>query len=342
MGQILPFDMFDVERSASEARRFSRMGKIYHRGQKLIWDGQAVLDELWKTHGGTGLSEQQKPSAQRLLGSIMWGELAAWKIAARLADDLVPLEARMAATSQAHDEARHFYVMHDYLLRATGDFPRTVSKPTEALLSACMDANTPAKRVIGMQLQLETTALTVFHALRESQVCPVLTDLLLYYEKDEARHVGLGTQILPTMMESMSLRQRFEFSAFSFRVAYWSIVNLKATEDDFVALGIDPRRVAILGKSKQMMVFEELWQVAPGTRSALREQFGRTFDALCEGLWPEADVKDDWSERARRVWSTFKDGLEQVETVLDPSQPARKTEWLRAREAPPGADSQAD
>jgi hypothetical protein len=45
----------------------------------------------------------------------MWGELAAWKISAQLADELEPLEAKLAATSQVHDEARHFYVMHDYL-----------------------------------------------------------------------------------------------------------------------------------------------------------------------------------------------------------------------------------
>ena len=51
---------------------------------------------------------------------LMWGELAAWRISAQLADRLEPLEMKMAATSQAHDEARHFYVMHDYLELATG------------------------------------------------------------------------------------------------------------------------------------------------------------------------------------------------------------------------------
>jgi len=333
MGQILPYDMFDITRNAEEARRFSRMGSIYHRGQDLIWDGREVLDELWEKHGGSGLQEHQKAAAQRLLGAIMWGELAAWKIAAKLSDELQPLEARMAATSQAHDEARHFYVLHDYLMRSTGDFPRKPGRQTEKLLKACLEANTPAKMVIGMQLQLETTALTIFHALRESNVCPVLTELLVYYEKDEARHVGLGTQLLPTMMKKMSLRQRIEFSTFSFRVAFWSIANLKMTQDDLQLLGINPRRVAQLGKSKQMMVFDELWELAPESKSEVNERIGRTFDAVCEGLWPDESIKNDPRERARRVFLTWRDGMEQIETVLDPSQPPIKPPGLKAREA---------
>ena len=61
-----------------------------------------------------------------------------------------------------------------------------------------------AKKIVGMQLQVESTALTLFHATREARFCPVLSDLLLYFEKDEARHVGLGTQYLPTMLRRMS------------------------------------------------------------------------------------------------------------------------------------------
>ena len=177
MAGVLPYEMFDVSRSAGEARRFARLSGIYHRGQDLAWDGNAVLDELWDRHGGSGLRPEHREPARRVLASIMWGELAAWKIAAQLADELEPLEAKMAATSQAHDEARHFYVMHDYLVRATGDFPRRMAKAPERLIAATLRADTMPKKILGMQLQLESTALTIFHALREAEVCPVLSDL---------------------------------------------------------------------------------------------------------------------------------------------------------------------
>jgi hypothetical protein len=128
--------MFDVSRGADEARRFAKLGNIYHRGQSQVWDGKAVLDELWARHGGSGIAPRQREAASRVLGQVMWGELAAWKIAAQLADELDDLEARMAATSQAHDEARHFFVMHDYLERAVGTFPRSVARASEGLLGS--------------------------------------------------------------------------------------------------------------------------------------------------------------------------------------------------------------
>jgi hypothetical protein len=327
MRRPLPYDMFDVERSANEARRLSKVGNIYHRGQKLVWDGTAVLDELWARHGGTGLTAPQREPARRILGAILWGELAAWKIAAQLADELEPLEARMAATSQAHDEARHFYVMHDYLVRATGDFPRGMPRHAERLIAAALGADTLAKKLIGMQLQLESTALTIFHSLREAQICPVLSDLLVYFEKDEARHVGLGTQLLPTLMRKMSAAERVRFSAYSFRMAGLSLASLKGSESDLRALGIDPRRVAVLGKSKQMLVFEELWALAPGMKSRIGELLGRGFDVAAELLWPDpgdgSSVDSSLSARARRLGNVVVHGYATVDTALDPATSAR-------------------
>ncbi len=321
MAQRLPYGMFDIARSANEARRFSKMQGIYHRGQSLAWDGTAVLEELWKKHGGSGLGPERRLPAQRLLGAIMWGELAAWKIAAQLADRLEPLEARMAATSQAHDEARHFYTMHDYLVRATGDFPRGMPRHAERLIDAALGADTIPKKLLGMQLQLESTALTIFHALREARVCPVLTELLVLFEKDEARHVGLGTQLLPTVMKRMSVAERIEFSFYSFKVAGLSMASLKGSEHDLRALGIDPRRVAVLGKSKQMLVFDELWSLAPGMKSRVGEALGRGFDVAAELLWPEPGQDSSLAGRTRRIARTLRQGYTTVDTALDPSGP---------------------
>jgi hypothetical protein len=118
----LPFDMFDAAYSDAEARRARRMESIYHAGQSKIWDGRQVLSQLIAEHGQPKLSIDKRRALGRIFGIIMWGELAAWKISAQLSDRLVPLEAKLAAASQVHDEARHFYVMHDYL-EAIGEKP---------------------------------------------------------------------------------------------------------------------------------------------------------------------------------------------------------------------------
>src|SRR5438034_462670 len=123
----IPFQMFDLEESASEARRSAKLGNLYHRGQELAWDGRAVL-----------------------------------------------------------------------------------------------------KKLLGMQLMIETLALTIFQAVRDTRIEPVLADLLRYYEKDEARHVGLGIQMLPGMMKKMSRREGLGLFAFQIEIIGWSIAGLKS------------------------------------------------------------------------------------------------------------------
>ena len=104
---------------------------IYHRGQEKIWDGRDVLKMLVEKHGGINeLPAEKKRALQNIFAVILAGEDAAWKISLQLAESVGSVEARMAATSQAHDEARHFYVMRDYL-KLTDYNPRPVPRPPE-------------------------------------------------------------------------------------------------------------------------------------------------------------------------------------------------------------------
>lgn len=318
---FLPYEMFDIERSAKEAKRFEKMENIYHRGQDLAWDGRKVLDELVKKHGGVKIPPHLVEAVRTVFSPILWGELAAWKIAAQLADRIEPLEAKMAATSQAHDEARHFYVMHDYLQLATGGVPKTVNRPTEQMLAAVLNTESLAKKVVGMQLQIETTALTLFQTAREARFCPVLADLLLYFEKDEARHVGLGTQYLPTLIQPMTLAERVDFAGFQFKVILWSMGGLKVMEPHLRALGIDPRRVMTLGKSKQEMVYNELWGMAPDARTAVGEVLSRVIETTAEAIWPDEGAAKTLGGRARSVVRTLRHGMPVVPTHIEPPAP---------------------
>ena len=54
----------------------------------------------------------------KIASVLLWGELAAWSISADLALKLTDTDAKMAASSQVFDEARHFYVLRDYLWEA--------------------------------------------------------------------------------------------------------------------------------------------------------------------------------------------------------------------------------
>jgi hypothetical protein len=316
----LPYDMLDIERSADEARRFDRMENIYHRGQSLAWNGREVLEELVAKHGGTHLPPGKRAAMHAVFGPILWGELAAWKISAQLADRIEPLEAKMAATSQAHDEARHFYVLHDYLRLATGSVPRKIHHAGEKLLGAVLSADDLACKLMGMQTQVETTALTVFQAAREAKLCPVLSDLLLLFEKDEARHVGLGTQYLPVLMRKMNRWEAMKLTLFALDVTFWLIASNQAMSPALRELGIEPRRVLMLAKSKQMLVWEEIWNVTGKEGDTWGDRVSRAMEATANAMWPPAG-KEGLRGRVEAFWQALPGGVDQVATSIDPASP---------------------
>jgi hypothetical protein len=275
----LPFDMFALQRTADEARAGDKLRNIYHRGQDLAWDGREVLTELLDKHGGIRVPDELRRPLSKVFEIILWGELAAWKISAQLADALVPLDAKMAATSQAHDEARHFYVMHDYLAalgyRATGIDPLA-----QRVLDLTLETTNIAHKLLGMQLMIETVALTIFQEVRERRIEPVLADLLVYYEKDEARHVGLGTQYLPALMRPMSPTERLGVLAFQLRLVFWVLASLKKMEPDLRALGIRPPDLVRKGHAKQLAAFEEVWANTPGDRAEVNRAIAEAIHGI--------------------------------------------------------------
>lgn len=313
---VLPYDMFDVGRSAEEARRFDRAENIYHRGQDLAWNGREVLSALVAKHGGVHVPPDKREALGRVFAPILWGELAAWKISAQLADRLEPLEAKMAATSQAHDEARHFYVMHDYLELALGSVPRSLPPSSERLLGLVLSTDGLAEKLMGMQLQVETTALTLFQHAREARICPVLTELLPYFEKDEARHVGLGTQVLPILMRRMNRLEAARLTGFALQVTFWLLASNRAMEPALLDLGLDPRRVMVLAKSKQMIVWEEVWG-ATNKQYGVGDAVARVMEAIANGLWPP-EHEQSLAGRARAFARGLGAGADTVDTTIAP------------------------
>lgn len=316
---MLTYSAYDLAKSAEDARRFDRMSNIYHRGQDLAWNGRETLQMLVEKHGGTKVPEHLKGPLNEVFGSILWGELAAWRISAQLADRIEPLGAKMAATSQAHDEARHFYVIHDYLVLATGRAPGKPGKAGERLLNAVLEVDDLACKILGMQLQVETTALTLFQKARELRVCPVLSDLLMYFEKDEARHVGLGLQYLPVLVREMNPVQQARFTVYAFEITFHLLAAQWSMTPALRALGIDPREVMRLGKSKQLLVFEELWANTPGGRSATGEKVSLVIEAFANATWPDAHERDLRGRLRSFVRALKTEGVEPVPTAIDPS-----------------------
>lgn len=295
----LPFDMFDALRDAREKKAAGKLAGIYHKGQQRAWDGREVLSELLDKHGGIDLEQEKREALAQVFAVILWGELAAWKISADLATHLEPLEAKMAATSQAHDEARHFYVMHDYL-EELDEVPRRLGPATERVLAGTLTADSLTKKLMGMQLMIEPLALTLFQSVRRLQVEPVLCELLTFYERDEARHVALGVLHLPKMLKKLTIPEAIDLWTWEFREYMKQFEMLRELAPHLRVLGIDPRAIIDVGKDKQIkanvMLIEELGHDLP-----VLEVFLRLFSAKVEWEFPADGVQRPLPGRIKRT-----------------------------------------
>ena len=200
--QFPPYDFGDPSIVGQAEARTSTVARIYHKGQEQAWDGRAVMDELIAKHGEIRFPADKREAFERIGAVLLWGELAAWSISADLALKLEDTPAKMAASSQVFDEARHFYVLREYMWRAGLRVDR-LGGWSRRLLVELLETDNLLYKVVGMQLLVESTAVVMFRAIADAKIEPVLTDLLYYFERDEARHVGLGVLYLPKLLAKL-------------------------------------------------------------------------------------------------------------------------------------------
>jgi GNAT superfamily N-acetyltransferase len=246
-----PYELVDPIAVTSADDKTRRLERLYHLTQTHAWDGKATLAALVDKHGppGRGMDPEMRFALLNVLSVLLWGELAAWSISADLALEIDDVDAKMAATGQVFDEARHFTVMRDYVLMlAEGDghpmpIPR-LGGMARKLLMDVLNAKALAKKLLGMQLLFETNAVVIFRRLAEAEVCPILAEILPYFERDESRHVGLGVLYLPRLVEKMTRAEAASTASFQMRCIAMLIAGGLVLRPHFERLGLDQRLMA--------------------------------------------------------------------------------------------------
>ena len=236
--QFPPYDFGDPAIVGLAEARTSTLARIYHKGQEQAWDGRTVMDELIAKHGEIRFPVAKREAFERIAAVLLWGELAAWSISADLAFRLEDTPAKMAASSQVFDEARHFYVLREYMWRAGLRVDR-LGGWSRRLLVELLETENLLYKVVGMQLLVESTAVVMFHAIADAQLEPVLTDLLYYFERDEARHVGLGVLALPSVLADLGERDALALWWFQTKMQLEMIASGMTMRHAFDTLGID-------------------------------------------------------------------------------------------------------
>ena len=267
-----PYELADQGLVASAERRTRKLARLYHVAHDQAWDGRKVLAELTAKHGGIHVPDDKREALGRVASILLWGELAAWSISADLALRLEDPSAKMAATSQVFDEARHFYVLRDYLWQAGIEIPRLGGYSRKVLVDL-LETEQLLHKVVGMQLMVENIALCLFKMIAQARIEPVLSELLYYYERDEARHVGLGALTLPAILPQLSDIEAGRLWLFQLRIQLLLVAGGLTMRESFATLGVDQAAMQLYGFELMRDVYKRMG-AGPDDRGGHRRRAG--------------------------------------------------------------------
>jgi rubrerythrin len=254
--------LIDEPLALAEART-SRLRRIYEKCADNIWDGPSVFRAAVEKHGGIQLSLEKRRALAVPISSLMWGELAAWIVSAELAERLDDPDARMAASSQVFDEARHFYVMRDYL--AWLHVPVPPLDPFFATgIRSLLDSRDLDLKLLAMQILVEGAAQSIFNFLADANIEPVLSEILPYIARDEARHVGLGILHLPARLAALTPSQQRSLGRRVTGIGdMLGLAQVRAVEN-WRILGLEPRELIASADGMLYQLARKLGPI-PGT-----------------------------------------------------------------------------
>lgn len=223
-------------------QRTNKLRRIYDKATTNMWDGPAVFREAMAKHGGIQLDRSRREALAYPISMLMWGELGAWIVSAELAERLDDPDARMAASSQVFDEARHFYLLRDYLAALHVPVP-----PLDPYFAAgaryLLGDRDLTVKLLAMQILAEGTAQAIFSFLGDAKLEPVLSELLPLIERDEARHVGLGILHLPDRVAALSAAQRKRIARKIHGIGDLFAATQLRYIPHYRALGLDPQEL---------------------------------------------------------------------------------------------------
>jgi hypothetical protein len=153
-----------------------------------------------------------------LLSQFMHGEQGALICTAKIVETVPWYDAKLYASTQVMDEARHVEVFARYLdTKLSGHYP--INAHLRLLLDEIIADSRWDMTYLGMQIMVEGLALAAFGFQHQLTQEPLLKSLLRYVMSDEARHVAFGVLTLREVYADMTAAEIRERQEFAFEAA---------------------------------------------------------------------------------------------------------------------------
>lgn len=198
----------DVEKSVYEDAQIlgTGMEQELYAGTSLGKWG----DKEWLEFGIEGRKWQ--------LSQFLHGEQGALICTAKITETVPWYDAKLYASTQVVDEARHVEVFARYLDEKMGGGYQ-VNTHLRLLLDDIINDSRWDMTYLGMQIMVEGLALAAFGFLHATTNEPLLKKLLRYVMSDEARHVAFGVLSLQEVYANMSDKELMERTEFAYEAS---------------------------------------------------------------------------------------------------------------------------
>ncbi len=152
------------------------------------------------------------------LSQFLHGEQGALICTAKIVETVPWYDAKLYASTQVVDEARHVEVFARYLNEKLGGSYQ-VNAHLRMLLDDIINDSRWDMTYLGMQVMVEGLALAAFGFLHQTTTEPLLKQLLRYVMSDEARHVAFGVLSLKEVYDGMTDAEMKDRQEFAFEAA---------------------------------------------------------------------------------------------------------------------------
>jgi hypothetical protein len=152
------------------------------------------------------------------LSQFLHGEQGALLCTAKIVETVPWYDAKLYASTQVVDEARHVEVFARYLDEKMGGGYQ-VNAHLRMLLDDIIRDSRWDMTYLGMQIMVEGLALAAFGFMHQMTEEPLLKKLLRYVMSDEARHVAFGVLSLKEVYDGMTDAEMKERQEFAFEAA---------------------------------------------------------------------------------------------------------------------------
>jgi hypothetical protein len=218
------------------AARRNDLRNLYEKSKDATWNARTDLawdtdvdpeaptvpdqaSPIFGTHLWDRLDQKTEiPKLRRLytswtLSNFLHGEQGALLATTQILAAVPSADAKLYASTQVMDEARHVEAYDRYLRDKVGcTFP--ISPHLKSLLEIILRDSRWDMKYLGMQIMVEGLALAAFGFIHQMSSEPLIRDITHRIMQDEARHVAFGVLSLKGVYADMSeaeLRDREDF-----------------------------------------------------------------------------------------------------------------------------------